>query len=75
MATRVRVGKFYRVTDRNLFDILAPGSILNVGDIVQVVNPPGIRMSGSKRWGKKLRHVMNKDKEITFCSVENLEPV
>jgi len=32
-------------------------------------------MSGSKRWGKKLRHVMNKDKEITFCSVENLEPV
>jgi len=66
MAKRVQVGKFYKVTHRNLFDVI--GGILNVGDIVQVVNPIGGRTSG------RLRHVMNDRGEVTFCNIENLEP-
>ena len=67
MAKRVKVGKFYKVTHRDLFDVL--GGILNVGDIVQIVNPIGGRTRGM------LRHVINKKGEITFCNIENLEPV
>ena len=62
----VKVGKFYKVTGRGLFDII--GGILNVGDVVQVVNPPGGRTGGP------LRHVMNAKGEITFCNICFLEP-
>jgi hypothetical protein len=62
----VKVGKFYKVTGRGLFDII--GGILNVGDVVQVVNPPGGRTGG------QLRHVMNAKGEITFCNICFLEP-
>ena len=62
----VKVGKFYKVTGRGLFDII--GGILNVGDVVQVVNPYGGRKSG------QLRHVMNAKGEVTFCNICFLEP-
>lgn len=67
MAKSVRVGKFYKVTGRSLFSVIA--GILRDGDIVQVVNPPGGRTGG------RLRHVMTSRGEITFCDVHFLEPI
>ena len=66
MAKRVKVGGFYRVTGRGLFEVIS--GILQDGDIVRVVNPPGGRKSG------RLRHVMNDAGEVTFCDIAFLEP-
>jgi len=65
MAKRVTAGNFYVVAHCNLFDILGG---MQVGEIVQVVNPPGGRTKGS------LRHVMREDGQVTFFNIENLEP-
>ncbi len=62
----VKVGKFYKVTGRGLFEVIA--GILRDGDIVQVVNPPGGRTGG------RLRHVINDAGEVTFCDIAFLEP-
>lgn len=62
----VKVGKFYKVTGRGLFEIIS--GILRDGDIVQVVNPPGGRTGG------RLRHVMNDAGAVTFCDISFLEP-
>ena len=62
----VKVGKFYKVTGRGLFEVI--GGLLRDGDVVQVVNPPGGRKGG------QLRHVMNAKGEVTFCNICFLEP-
>lgn len=67
MAKSVKAGKFYRITGRGLFEVIA--GILQPGEIVQVVNPPGGRNSGY------LRHVMNEQGEVTFCNIHFLEPI
>jgi hypothetical protein len=59
MATSVRAGQLYRVT--------RVGGPLRVGDIVQIVNPPGGRRGGP------LRHVMTERGEVTFCNTCFLE--
>jgi hypothetical protein len=67
MVKSVRAGKFYRIMDTGLFEVI--GGILQPGEIVQVVNPPGGRNSGY------LRHVMNEQGEVTFCNIHFLEPI
>ena len=72
MVKRVQVGGFYRVKIRGLFEVdrraARHDGILQDGDIVRVVNPPGGRKSG------RLRHVMNEAGEVTFCDIAFLEP-
>jgi hypothetical protein len=61
MATSVRVGQLYRVTRDSI------GGPLRVGDIVQIVNPPG----GFR--GGPLRHVMTERGEVALCNTRFLE--
>ena len=62
----VKVGKFYKVTGRGLFEVI--GGLLRDGDVVQVVNPPGGRTGG------RLRHVITPSGQITFCNICFLAP-
>jgi hypothetical protein len=62
----VKAGKLYKITGRGLFETI--GGILKVGDVVQVVNPPGGRTGG------RLRHVLTTSGQITFCDICFLEP-
>jgi len=67
MAKRVTAGKHYKFTGHGLFESILGD--LRDGDIVQVVNLPHGRNSGS------LRHVKRADGYITFCNIHLLEPV
>ena len=77
MAKRDRLGSLYTITDLSVFEWLDG---FQPGDIVQVVNPPGIRPRYSAyRTGAhcpgKLRHVRRlSDQHIGFCNIEYLEP-
>ena len=67
MAKRVTAGKHYKFTGHGLFESILGD--LRDGDIVEVVNLPHGRNSGS------LRLVKRDDGYITFCNIHLLEPV